>query len=78
MFSQSLSELSEGVTITSGEQTMITKAQGEKVTLPCTFTFGPQDTGSLDIEWVLLQPDDEQTVSKSLDFSAVMYISFST
>ncbi|KAL8190641.1 UNVERIFIED_CONTAM: hypothetical protein K2H54_057401 [Gekko kuhli] len=41
---------------------MITKAQGEKVTLPCTFTFGPQDTGSLDIEWVLLQPNDEQTV----------------
>ncbi|XP_060090382.1 coxsackievirus and adenovirus receptor isoform X1 [Heteronotia binoei] len=55
-------DLSEGVTITSAEQTMITRAQGEKVTLPCTFTFGPQDTGSLDIEWVLLQPNDEQTV----------------
>ncbi|XP_048348717.1 coxsackievirus and adenovirus receptor isoform X2 [Sphaerodactylus townsendi] len=55
-------DLSEGVTITSSGQTMITRAEGEKVTLPCTFTFGPQDTGSLDIEWVLLEPNHEQTV----------------
>nr|XP_056714182.1 coxsackievirus and adenovirus receptor [Euleptes europaea] len=57
-----LFDLSEGLTITSPVQTMITKAEGEKVTLPCTFTFGPDDSGPLDIEWVILQPNDEQTV----------------
>ncbi|XP_054829359.1 coxsackievirus and adenovirus receptor isoform X2 [Eublepharis macularius] len=55
-------DLSEGVTITSTDQTMITKAQGERVTLPCVFTLSQQDEGQLDIEWIILQPNDEQTV----------------
>nr|XP_020641106.1 coxsackievirus and adenovirus receptor isoform X1 [Pogona vitticeps] len=55
-------DLTEGVTITSTDQTMITKAQGDKVTLLCTFTLAAADEGSLDIEWVVVQPDGEQPV----------------
>ncbi|XP_044298041.1 coxsackievirus and adenovirus receptor isoform X2 [Varanus komodoensis] len=56
------SDLTESVQITSLEQTMLTKAQGEKVTLFCTYTLGPEDDGSLDIEWSILQPNLEQPV----------------
>ncbi|KAJ7320475.1 hypothetical protein JRQ81_019986 [Phrynocephalus forsythii] len=55
-------DLIEGVTITSTDQTMVTKAQGEKVTLLCTFTLAALDEGSLDIEWDVVQPDREQPV----------------
>ncbi|KAH0624901.1 hypothetical protein JD844_032796, partial [Phrynosoma platyrhinos] len=54
--------LSSGVVITSTDQVMVTKARGEKVTLLCTFTLAAADEGSLDIEWVVLQPNDEQPI----------------
>ncbi|XP_056322938.1 V-set and immunoglobulin domain-containing protein 8a isoform X1 [Danio aesculapii] len=40
----------------SGPQTM-QMAQGESVTLDCTYTSGPADTGELDIEWSVISPD---------------------
>lgn len=56
--------------ITSTDQTLVTKAQGDKVTLMCRFSLTSQDEGQLDIEWVMVQPDTEQTVSKNLEFLA--------
>lgn len=44
---------------TTGPQT-IQKAQGETVSLGCTYTPGPQDTGELDIEWSNVSPDMTQ------------------
>ncbi|XP_034971033.2 coxsackievirus and adenovirus receptor isoform X1 [Zootoca vivipara] len=55
-------DLTEGVTITSTEQTMVTKALGEKVALLCQFTLAAGDEGLLDIEWVVLEPKKEQPV----------------
>ncbi|XP_060626477.1 coxsackievirus and adenovirus receptor isoform X3 [Anolis sagrei] len=57
-----LADLASGVTITSTDQTMVTTAQGEKVTLLCTYALAAADEGSLDIEWVILQPNEEQPV----------------
>ncbi|XP_037761675.1 coxsackievirus and adenovirus receptor isoform X1 [Chelonia mydas] len=57
--------LTKGLKITSTEQPMVEKAQGEKVTLPCTFTVSPEDQGPLDVEWVLIPIDNqkkEQTI----------------
>ncbi|XP_074853599.1 coxsackievirus and adenovirus receptor isoform X2 [Carettochelys insculpta] len=57
--------LTKGLTITSADQTMVEKAQGEKVTLPCKFTLSQEDQGPLDIEWVLIPTDNqkrEQTI----------------
>lgn len=43
----------------TGPQT-IQRAQGEKVTLGCTYTPAPSDTGELDIEWFNVRPDMTQ------------------
>lgn len=43
----------------SGPQT-IQRARGEKVTIGCTYTPGPEDTGELDIEWSNVSPDMTQ------------------
>lgn len=43
----------------SGPQTL-QKAQGDAVTLGCTYTPGPMDTGDLDIEWSVISPDTTQ------------------
>ncbi|XP_066476999.1 coxsackievirus and adenovirus receptor isoform X2 [Tiliqua scincoides] len=56
------SDPSECVMISPTDQTIVTKAQGEKVTLICKFTLASEDVGQLDIEWVMVQPDSEQTV----------------
>ncbi|KAJ7404388.1 Coxsackievirus and adenovirus receptor like protein [Willisornis vidua] len=53
------------VTITSLEPSFFARAQGEKVTLPCTFNLSEEDEGPLDIEWVLIPADKqnrEQTI----------------
>lgn len=63
--------LTRSLSITSADQSMFEKAQGEKVTLPCTFVLSEEDEGPLDIEWVLIPADNqkkEQIVSR--DFSA--------
>lgn len=39
---------------------MFEKAQGEKVTLPCTFVLSREDEGPLDIEWVLIPADNQK------------------
>ncbi|NXY43205.1 CXAR protein, partial [Ceuthmochares aereus] len=46
--------------ITSTEQSMFEKAQGEKVTLPCTFVLSEEDEGPLDIEWVIIPADNQK------------------
>ena len=43
----------------TGLQT-IQKAEGESVTLGCSYTPGPFDVGELDIEWSLVSPDTTQ------------------
>ncbi|NWU92681.1 CXAR protein, partial [Upupa epops] len=47
------------LSITSGEK-MFETAQGEKVTLPCTFELSEEDEGPLDIEWVLIPADSKK------------------
>ncbi|CAM4718974.1 hypothetical protein PO909_018780 [Leuciscus waleckii] len=44
---------------TTGPQT-IKKAQGESLTLGCTYTVTATDVGELDIEWTLVSPDMTQ------------------
>lgn len=59
--------LTRSLSITSVDQSMFEKAQGEKVTLPCTFVLSEEDEGPLDIEWVLIPADNqkkEQIVSR--------------
>ncbi|KAG9486164.1 hypothetical protein GDO78_008966 [Eleutherodactylus coqui] len=34
--------------------------QGDKIVLDCKFTLAPEDTGTLDIEWFLVAPDNQQ------------------
>ncbi|XP_062410897.1 V-set and immunoglobulin domain-containing protein 8a [Sardina pilchardus] len=43
----------------SGPQTL-QKAQGDTVTLGCTYSPGPLDMGDLDIEWSVISPDTTQ------------------
>ncbi|XP_009900185.2 coxsackievirus and adenovirus receptor [Dryobates pubescens] len=51
--------VSRSLVITSGEKSFET-AQGEKVTLPCTFETSEEDRGPLDIEWVLIPADSQK------------------
>ncbi|XP_068000550.1 coxsackievirus and adenovirus receptor isoform X2 [Melanerpes formicivorus] len=51
--------VSRSLVITSGEKSFET-AQGEKVTLPCTFETSEEDQGPLDIEWVLIPADSQK------------------
>ncbi|XP_034025717.1 V-set and immunoglobulin domain-containing protein 8b [Thalassophryne amazonica] len=50
----------EAMEVTSSGPQTIQKAQGESVTLKCTYTPGSQDTGELDIEWSNVSPDMTQ------------------
>ncbi|KAM6984838.1 V-set and immunoglobulin domain-containing protein 8a [Aplochiton taeniatus] len=43
----------------TGPQTL-QRANGERLTLGCTYTPGPMDTGELDIEWSAVSPDTTQ------------------
>ncbi|KAM7065490.1 coxsackievirus and adenovirus receptor isoform 2-T2 [Acridotheres tristis] len=52
--------LTRSLTITSVDQSTFEKAQGEKVTLPCTFELSEEDEGPLDIEWVLIPTDNQK------------------
>ncbi|KAG8450345.1 hypothetical protein GDO86_002845 [Hymenochirus boettgeri] len=42
------------------DQKTIVIPQGDKVVLSCKFIVGPEDTGTLDIEWSLVAPDTQQ------------------
>lgn len=46
--------------VTSGYPQTIQKAEGESVTLGCSYTPSPSDTGELDIEWSVVSPDTTQ------------------
>ncbi|NXA42540.1 CXAR protein, partial [Eudromia elegans] len=52
--------LTGSLSITSSDQSMFERAQGEKVTLPCTFVLSENDEGPLDIEWVLIPADNQK------------------
>lgn len=52
----------------TGPQT-IQKAVGEKVTLECMYTSGPNDLGELDIEWSLVSPDMTQKDTLILSYA---------
>ncbi|XP_059193556.1 V-set and immunoglobulin domain-containing protein 8b [Centropristis striata] len=53
-------DVTEAMQVTSSGPQTIQKAQGGTVTLGCTYTPGPQDTGELDIEWSNVSPDMTQ------------------
>lgn len=36
------------------------KASGQSVKLDCQFTLAPEDSGPLDIEWILMASDNQQ------------------
>lgn len=44
---------------------MVTKAQGDKVTLLCTFILTTADTSAVEIEWSILPPQGEEPVSRN-------------
>ncbi|KAM6319761.1 coxsackievirus and adenovirus receptor [Podargus strigoides] len=52
--------LTRSLSLNPVEQSMFEKAQGEKVTLPCTFVISEEDIGPLDIEWVLIPTDNQK------------------
>uniref|UniRef100_A0A3P8T928 Ig-like domain-containing protein n=1 Tax=Amphiprion percula TaxID=161767 RepID=A0A3P8T928_AMPPE len=66
MFRKNLSEFvkelrcTEAMQVTSTSPRTIQKAEGESVTLGCSYTPSPFDTGELDIEWSVVSPDTTQ------------------
>ncbi|KAM6140098.1 coxsackievirus and adenovirus receptor [Pterocles gutturalis] len=61
--------LTRSLTITSSDRPF-EKAQGEKVTLPCTFVLSEEDNGPLDIEWVLIPADNQKQEEIIIMYSA--------
>ncbi|KAM9841706.1 V-set and immunoglobulin domain-containing protein 8a [Aulostomus maculatus] len=53
----------------TGPQT-IQKAEGESVSLGCSFTPSPADTGKLDIEWSVVSPDITQKDQMLLSYTS--------
>ncbi|XP_067114454.1 coxsackievirus and adenovirus receptor homolog isoform X1 [Osmerus mordax] len=51
---------SRSLQLTSTGPQTIKRAEGESVTLGCTYTPGSSDTGELDIEWSVVSPDTTQ------------------
>jgi len=52
--------LTWAIQVTSTGPQTIKKAQGESLTLGCTYTVAATDVGDLDIEWTLVSPDMTQ------------------
>ncbi|XP_040914364.1 V-set and immunoglobulin domain-containing protein 8a [Toxotes jaculatrix] len=50
----------QGMQVTSTGPQTIRKAEGESVTLGCSYTPSPLDAGELDIEWSVVSPDTTQ------------------
>ncbi|XP_063803083.1 V-set and immunoglobulin domain-containing protein 8 isoform X2 [Pseudophryne corroboree] len=57
------------LTINEPSTETINRAKGESVTLGCTYNLDPSDTGPLDIEWSLMNPD-----STALDSVILTYM----
>ncbi|XP_063067316.1 V-set and immunoglobulin domain-containing protein 8a [Engraulis encrasicolus] len=53
-------DVSVAMEITSSGPQTLQMAQGDAVTLGCTYSPGPLDTGELDIEWSIVSPDTTQ------------------
>ncbi|XP_047228592.1 coxsackievirus and adenovirus receptor homolog [Girardinichthys multiradiatus] len=47
----------QGLTVTSTGLQTIQRAEGDTVTLGCSYTLSPLDRGEIDIEWSVLSPD---------------------
>ncbi|XP_066455206.1 coxsackievirus and adenovirus receptor isoform X2 [Eleutherodactylus coqui] len=47
--------------------------QGDKIVLDCKFTLAPEDTGTLDIEWFLVAPDNQQADKPIIVYSGKSY-----
>ncbi|XP_072537112.1 V-set and immunoglobulin domain-containing protein 8b [Salminus brasiliensis] len=58
-----------GLQVTSTGPQTIKKAQGEDVTLSCTYSESPSDTGQLDVEWSIVSPDMTQKDRLILSYS---------
>ncbi|XP_075875998.1 coxsackievirus and adenovirus receptor homolog [Nelusetta ayraudi] len=55
-----LAGLASSLDITSTGQSFVEKASGQSVKLDCLFTLAPEDSGPLDIEWILMASDNQQ------------------
>ncbi|XP_069460792.1 V-set and immunoglobulin domain-containing protein 8 [Ambystoma mexicanum] len=49
--------LVSAVTIKEQSTETMFKSKGDTLVVPCTYTLDPSETGNLDIEWVLMNPD---------------------
>ncbi|OCT69365.1 coxsackievirus and adenovirus receptor homolog [Xenopus laevis] len=66
--------LLSAVTINEPSTETIYKAKGDSVTLKCIYTLDPLETGSLDIEWALMNPDStglDQVILIFMDNSVI-------
>ncbi|XP_028829169.1 V-set and immunoglobulin domain-containing protein 8a isoform X2 [Denticeps clupeoides] len=62
-------DVASAMQITSTGPPTVQKALGESVTLACTYTPGPLDTGELDIEWSVINPDTTQRDQMLISYS---------
>ncbi|CAB1318476.1 unnamed protein product [Coregonus sp. 'balchen'] len=60
---------SMGMRLTSTGPQTIQRAQGERMTLGCTYSPEPSDTGELDIEWSVVSPDTTQNDQLLLSYA---------
>ncbi|XP_067431371.1 V-set and immunoglobulin domain-containing protein 8a [Thunnus thynnus] len=60
----------QAVQVTSTGPQTIQKAEGESVTLDCSYTLSPLDTGELDIEWSVVSPDTTQKDQMLMSYSS--------
>ena len=65
---------SRSLQLTSTGPQTIKRAEGESVTLGCTYTPGSSDTGELDIEWSVVSPDTTKKDQLVSGFNAPVYV----
>ncbi|KAI5628996.1 V-set and immunoglobulin domain containing 8b precursor, partial [Silurus asotus] len=58
-----------GIQVTSTGPQTIKRSQGTDVTLSCTYSESPSDTGQLDVEWSIVSPDMTQKDNLILSYS---------
>lgn len=65
----------------TGPQTL-QGAEGDSVTLGCSYTPSPSDTGGVDVEWSVVNPDsaqkDEMVRSRELRYFFTIYSELTT
>ncbi|XP_047425522.1 V-set and immunoglobulin domain-containing protein 8a isoform X2 [Mugil cephalus] len=59
----------QAMQVTSTGPHTVQKAEGETVTLDCSYTQSPSDTGELDIEWSVVSPDTTQKDQMLLSYT---------